>query len=336
MSYNYHLFSIPLNYVYDCVSVFCNFDAQSLCQFTQGSDDQFDWTLNKDSTPSAPNTGPSKDVSSAGQRFVLVFYKLRRAFVWFMLLSHSTHICFLSSFWLVFQTFLTFFKEPVFYEPGRRLMRFISMTISFPGSLSFTKGYINIKRVHGNKGVIVTFFSTARLRLKSIWNIMNFDRFCMTWTPSKIFKRYKKSSMFCIVIRNYDSFSLLHLGYYVYAEASHPRQTGDRAHLVSPSLTGDFCVQFYYHMYGSNMGTLRVFRLTGSQRTIVGAFTGDRGNIWHLTNIDLPAAQTQQVKFGSSRNDNKDADCCDLIMTVMIMKEVKERKKKELWKPRSC
>jgi len=120
-----------------------------------------------------------------------------------------------------------------------------------------------------------------------------------------------------IVIKNYESFSLLFLGYYVYAEASNPRQTGDRAHLVSPSLTGDFCVQFYYHMYGSSMGTLRVLRLTGSQRTIVGAFTGDRGNVWHLANIDLPAAHIQQVKFGSSLNDEKDGDCCDLIMTVI-------------------
>ena len=110
------------------------------------------------------------------------------------------------------------------------------------------------------------------------------------------------------VIKNYESFSLLFLGYYVYAEASNPRKTGDRAHLVSPSLTGDFCVQFYYHMYGSSVGTLRVLRLTGSQRTIVGAFTGDRGNVWHLANIDLPAAQIQQVKFGSSLNDDKGDD----------------------------
>ena len=46
-------------------------------------------------------------------------------------------------------------------------MRFISMTVSFPGSLSFTKGYINIKRVHGNKGVIVTFFQLHVSALKA-------------------------------------------------------------------------------------------------------------------------------------------------------------------------
>ena len=50
----------------------------------------------------------------------------------------------------------------------------------------------------------------------------------------------------------------------------------------------------------------------------MGAFTGDRGNVWHLANIDLPAAQIQQVKFGSSLNDDKCDDCFDLIMTVIM------------------
>ena len=48
--------------------VYCNFDAQSLCQFTQGTGDQFDWLLNKGTTSSAPDTGPSSDVSKTGQR----------------------------------------------------------------------------------------------------------------------------------------------------------------------------------------------------------------------------------------------------------------------------
>lgn len=46
--------------------VYCNFDAQSLCQFKQGTGDQFDWLLNKGSTSSAPETGPTADVSSKG------------------------------------------------------------------------------------------------------------------------------------------------------------------------------------------------------------------------------------------------------------------------------
>ena len=48
------------------------------------------------------------------------------------------------------------------------------------------------KRLPVTKVSLLLFFSTARLRLKSIWNIMHFDRFCIAWTPSKIFKRCEK------------------------------------------------------------------------------------------------------------------------------------------------
>ena len=48
--------------------VYCNFDVQSLCQFTQGTGDQYDWLLNKGTTSSSPDTGPSADISSTGQQ----------------------------------------------------------------------------------------------------------------------------------------------------------------------------------------------------------------------------------------------------------------------------
>ena len=62
-------------------------------------------------------------------------------------------------------------------------------------------------------------------------------------------------------------------GKYIYIEASHPRRKGDKAKIAKMlSFTGLTCVDFYYHMYGSTMGTLnvyvgkrRVFRLSGNQ-----------------------------------------------------------------------
>ena len=59
------------------IAVFCNFDAQSLCEFTQGTGDQFDWTLNSGATSSGPSTGPTNDVSSRGQR---LFYESNNSF----------------------------------------------------------------------------------------------------------------------------------------------------------------------------------------------------------------------------------------------------------------
>ena len=47
----------------------------------------------------------------------------------------------------------------------------------------------------------------------------------------------------------------------MYIEASRPHRNGDKARLLSPRYTDrqDMCVQFYYHMYGSGIGTLNVY-----------------------------------------------------------------------------
>ena len=47
---------------------YCNFDSGSLCDFTQATGDQFDWTLHKGPTRSG-GTGPSTDMSGKGQLF---------------------------------------------------------------------------------------------------------------------------------------------------------------------------------------------------------------------------------------------------------------------------
>ena len=47
----------------------------------------------------------------------------------------------------------------------------------------------------------------------------------------------------------------------MYIETSAPRRPNDRARLTSPSYpaaTDNECLQFYYHMYGRNIGTLNV------------------------------------------------------------------------------
>lgn len=135
--------------------VYCNFDAQSLCQFTQGTGDQYDWLFNRGTTSSAPETGPSADVSSTG--------------------------------------------------------------------------------------------------------------------------------------------------YYIYAEASFPRQSGDRAHLFSPRLAGDYCLQFYFNMHGGQMGTLRVFVVVGSQATVVGSYSDNRGDVWNSAKITIRGVQPYQIVFEAER-----------------------------------
>ncbi|PFX28263.1 Transmembrane protease serine 5 [Stylophora pistillata] len=67
-------------------------------------------------------------------------------------------------------------------------------------------------------------------------------------------------------------------GYYMYIETSYPRVMGDKAKLdLSLCGNGDVaCITFYYHMYGSSMGTLNVF----SGNTVVFSASGNKGNHW--------------------------------------------------------
>ncbi|CAF3418653.1 unnamed protein product [Rotaria socialis] len=79
-------------------------------------------------------------------------------------------------------------------------------------------------------------------------------------------------------------------GYYVFLEASSPRIPGDHARLISalqyPSSTPQ-CLTFWYHMYGSDIGTLNVFvqmistDLNSTSSTLVWTKSGAHGNQWH-------------------------------------------------------
>lgn len=68
-----------------------------------------------------------------------------------------------------------------------------------------------------------------------------------------------------------------YLGKYMYIETSSPRQSGDNAKLVfKRSVSGMLCLKFFYHMYGSTMGTLNVY--SGSKKIFTKS--GDQGNKW--------------------------------------------------------
>ena len=51
-------------------TVYCSFDDGTLCEFYQGTGDDFDWTIHRGSTSSG-GTGPSADMSGRGWRLTL-------------------------------------------------------------------------------------------------------------------------------------------------------------------------------------------------------------------------------------------------------------------------
>nr|QNH72425.1 toxin candidate TRINITY_DN36852_c0_g2_i2 [Pachycerianthus maua] len=73
-------------------------------------------------------------------------------------------------------------------------------------------------------------------------------------------------------------------GYYVYLEAS-GATSGLKAHLVGPIMSnGAYCMTFWYHMYGFNMGKMSLYQRVYSAGTFVDnpifTIAGDRGNKW--------------------------------------------------------
>ena len=71
----------------------------------------------------------------------------------------------------------------------------------------------------------------------------------------------------------------------MYTETSSPRQPGDYAKLNSPKLqfSGTMCLQFFYHMYGSNVGTFNV-DVNGVN---VFSKSGGQGNTWNEVKKDV-------------------------------------------------
>ena len=80
-------------------------------------------------------------------------------------------------------------------------------------------------------------------------------------------------------------------GNYIYTEASNPRDPGDVAiiyssfidvsNLNSPELN------FFYHMFGPNMGTLEIEIFDGNSFTNIFTLTGDQGDQWFQNSIPL-------------------------------------------------
>ena len=91
--------------------------------------------------------------------------------------------------------------------------------------------------------------------------------------------------------KHFENF--LFVGYYMYIEASFPRQLGDDAVLSSPAFPfrGLTCVTFYYHMYGAAMGNLT---MTVNGRTLFSK-SGNQGNAWLKAQVNTFAFGLHKV-----------------------------------------
>lgn len=80
-------------------------------------------------------------------------------------------------------------------------------------------------------------------------------------------------------------------GQFIFMEAS-PESTNDSAVMRSPcidfrNVTADIRISFSYHMFGSNMGTFKVFLERDASSHLLFSESGDQGNQWIDTNVVL-------------------------------------------------
>jgi hypothetical protein len=94
-------------------------------------------------------------------------------------------------------------------------------------------------------------------------------------------------------------------GKYVYGEASYGA-TGSIAYSQSPcmnitNLTAPQ-LEFWYHMYGSNIGTFTVQMWYGNQWIDIWTMSGDQGNMWHKAVVNLiPYKSITQFRFKTTK-----------------------------------
>lgn len=76
------------------------------------------------------------------------------------------------------------------------------------------------------------------------------------------------------------------LGHYAFIESSAPRVPGDVARLQSTQFQASTqCLHFWYHMYGSGIGTLNVYVVTSSGNKTVWSLSGNQANAWNSAQV---------------------------------------------------
>ena len=86
----------------------------------------------------------------------------------------------------------------------------------------------------------------------------------------------------------------------MYTEASAPRSRGQKARLFGPSngATTGACLQFYYHMYGTTMGTMNVYARTGNSiGNPIWTKSGNQGNRWIQARVTVTSQSSWQVEY---------------------------------------
>jgi len=85
----------------------------------------------------------------------------------------------------------------------------------------------------------------------------------------------------------------------MYIEASSPRSKGHKAWLKSKTYkpTLGRCLSFWYHMYGSHIGSLNVLIYTnGSRSAPIWTLSGNQGGYWRPARVTIRNSVAHSVR----------------------------------------
>ncbi|XP_071871050.1 MAM and LDL-receptor class A domain-containing protein 1 [Bombus fervidus] len=106
-------------------------------------------------------------------------------------------------------------------------------------------------------------------------------------------------------------------GGYAYIDSSFPRRPGDRARLVStsfpaPSADTPMCMHFWFHMFGSGIGSLKLFirhfRSLDAALREIWSLNGNAGNTWFVAQITISSLDDFQLLFEASVGNTEMGD----------------------------
>lgn len=114
-------------------------------------------------------------------------------------------------------------------------------------------------------------------------------------------------------------------GRYAYLEGS-GRNKGEKSHLRSMTVlpNGDACFTFWYHMYGSGIGALRVYLVMGNTTRKLWENSGNQQNVWRFGYVDITVAEPFMIFFEGIRGETSKSDIA-LDDMSLLSKSCKER-----------
>lgn len=88
-------------------------------------------------------------------------------------------------------------------------------------------------------------------------------------------------------------------GWYVFIETSWPRKQNETARLMSSLIpaTSQMCFDFWYHMYGDDIGNLTVYSKTKNSMTVLWQKSGTQGPRWRHATVDVSSASQFSVSI---------------------------------------